>query len=97
MSFRVNIEDLAASGAAVTGHADDLAAALSAAADCIIAALPGWQGQSASALTSAAAGWSRASQELLARLSEHAEALHLSAAEFWAYEQRGAQTLDPTG
>lgn len=94
MSLRMSIEDLAASGLAVTSHAENLAAALAGAADCIDAALPGWQGQSAAALTAAAANWSRASQVLLARLSEHAEALHVSAAEFWDHERRSAQALD---
>lgn len=97
MTLRVNIDGLTAVGAAVSSHAEDLAAAVAGAADCIAAALPGWQGHSADALTSAAASWSRASQVLLTRLSEHAQGLQTSAAEFALQDQRGAQALGATG
>lgn len=95
MSLRVNVDDLASAGVSVRAQGEDLAAALASAADCIVAALPGWQGQSAAALTAAAASWSRASQVLLTRLGEHAEALHIGAAEFRAQDHRGTQTLSP--
>lgn len=95
MSFKVDIEDLAAAGVSVTEYGEDLAVALASAADCMIAALPGWQGQSAAALTAAAANWSRATRALLTRLGEYAEALQIGAAEFRAQDQRGAQALDP--
>lgn len=95
MSLRVNADDLAAAGTTVAGHGEDLAVLLAGAADCIVAALPGWQGESASALTAAAASWSRASQVLLSRLGEHADALGVCAAEFRAEDQSGAQALNP--
>ena len=94
MSLRVSIEDLAASGVAVTGHGEDLAVAHAAADGRIDAALPGWQGQSAAALAAKAATWTHDSRTLLARLSDHAQGLHTSAAEFWAHEQRSAQALN---
>ena len=58
MSLEVIIEDLAASGVAVTGHGEDLAVAHAAADGRIDAAQPGWQGQSAAALAATAAQWS---------------------------------------
>lgn len=94
MSLRVSIEDLAASGTAVTGHGEDLAVAHCAADARIDAARAGWQGQSAAALTAKAAQWTSVSTALLARLSDHAQALHTSAAEFWEHEQRSAQALE---
>lgn len=93
MSLGVNVEDLDAAGVSVAGHGENLAALLGGAADCIVAALPGWQGQSATALTAAVASWCRASHVLLSRLSEHADALHVSAAEWGAMDQRDANAL----
>lgn len=96
MSFRVSIEDLAASGVAVAGYGEDLAVAHAAADARIAAAQPGWQGRSAAALAVKAARWASISTELLARLSDHAQALHTGAAELWDHEQRSAQALDPS-
>jgi uncharacterized protein YukE len=95
MSLRVDIEGLLVAGVSVTDHGEDLAVALASAADCIVAALPGWQGQSAAALTAAAENWSRASRALLTRLGEHADALHISAAQCQTQDQHGAQALSP--
>ena len=94
MSLEVNIEDLASSGLAVTGHGEDLAVAHAAADGRIDAAAPGWQGRSAAALSAKAAQWTQDSGTVLARLSDQAQALHTSAAEFWAHEQRSAHALN---
>ena len=94
MSLRVTIEDLAASGTAVTGHGEDLAVAHCASDARIDAAQPGWQGESAAALAAKVATWSQNSAALLARMRDHAHGLHTSAAQFWDHEQRSAQALD---
>jgi len=94
MSLQVFIEDLAAAGVAVTGHGEDVAVAHTAADGRLDAAQPGWQGQSAAALTAKTAQWAEDSRALLARLSDHAQGLHTSAAEFWAHEQRSTQALN---
>ena len=93
MSLRVNIEDLAASAVAVTGLAEDVASRHSAADDRIDAAQSGWQGQSAATLADRAQQWLQDGRDGVARLSDHAQALHTSASEFWAHEQRSAQAL----
>ena len=90
MTLRVNIEDLVVSAAAVSGHGEDLAVAHAVADGRIDAAAPGWQGRSAAALAATAAQWSQDSRTLLARLSDHAQSLHTTAAEFYAHEQRSA-------
>jgi len=94
MALQVNIEELAAAGVAVTGHGEDVAVAHTVADGRIDAAQPGWQGQSAAALAAKTAQWAADSRALLARLSDHAQGLHTSAAEFWAHEQRSTQALN---
>lgn len=94
MSLRVSIEDVVASAAAVGALGEQMASAHNAADGRIDAALAGWQGRSAAALTAKAEQWAQDSRALLARLSEHAQALHTSAAELWAHERRGAHALD---
>lgn len=97
MSLRVSIEDLAACGLAVTAHGEDLAAAHTAADGRIDAAMSGWQGRSAAALCARAAQWSQHSRALLARIGDHAQALHTGTAQLRAHEQRSAQALARQG
>lgn len=94
MSLHVEIEALAAAGVAVAAHGEDLAARHAAADHRIDAALAGWQGRSADALAGKAAQWTQDSRTLLARLSDHCQALHTGAAQFGEHEQRSAAALD---
>lgn len=93
MSLRVNIEDLAASGVAVTGHGEDVAAKHAAAASRIDAAQSGWQGASALAMTALSEQWLATTATLVTRLSDHAQGLHASAQGFTEMEQRNSQAL----
>jgi len=94
MSLRLGIEDLVASGVAVTGYGEDLALRHVTADGRIHAAHPGWQGQSAAALAAKADMWRQDSRVLMDRLSAHAEVLHDSANRFWDDEQRSVAALD---
>ncbi len=93
MSIEVDWADLVASGVAVTACGEDLAAGHLAADVRIDAAAAGWRGQSAAALGALADRWAASTEGLLARLREHATALHLSAAGFAEHEQRAAAAL----
>jgi uncharacterized protein YukE len=94
MSLGVSIEDLSASGVAVTGLGEDMAAR-HAAADCRIdAAHAGWQGLSAATLSARSDSWLATTNALLARLSDHAQGLHTSAQSFCEMEQRHSQALE---
>ncbi|SBS77677.1 conserved hypothetical protein [uncultured Mycobacterium sp.] len=93
MSLRVNIEDLAASGVAVTNHGEDVAAQHAAAASRIDAAQAGWQGASALAMTALSEQWLATTAGLVTRLSDHAQGLHTSAQGFAEMEQRNSQAL----
>ena len=93
MSVEVDWADLVASGVAVTACGEDLAAGHLAADGRIDAATAGWRGQSAAALGALADRWAASTEGLLARLREHATALHLSAAGFTEHEQRAAAAL----
>lgn len=96
MSLEVHVSDLTelvASGLAVTACGEDLAAGHAAADGRIDAAAAGWRGQSAAALGALADRWAASTEALLARLREHATALHLSAAGFAEHEQRAAAAL----
>ncbi|WP_328352738.1 WXG100 family type VII secretion target [Mycobacterium sp. NBC_00419] len=93
MSLRVNIEQLAASGTAVTGHGEDVATKHAAAASRIDAAQAGWQGASAAAMELLAAQWVGTTSALVTRLSDHAQGLHTSAQGFAEMEQRNSQAL----
>lgn len=94
MSLRVNAEDVAASGVAVTGHGEDVAMKHAAAASRIDAAQAGWQGTSALAMTTLSELWVATTGALLTRLSDHAQALHTTARGFAAMEQRHSQALE---
>jgi uncharacterized protein YukE len=93
LSVDVDWADLVASGAAVTACGEDLAAGHAAAAGRIDAASAGWRGQSAAALGALADRWVTGTEGLLARLRDHAIALHASAAGFAEHEQRAAAAL----
>ncbi len=93
MSVEVDVTDLVASGVAVTACGEDLAARHLAADGRIDAASAGWRGQSAAALAALADQWMASTEALLARLRDHAAALHLSAAGFTEHEQRAAAAL----
>lgn len=93
MSLRVNIEDLVASGVAVTGHGEEVATTHAAGANRIDAAQMGWQGVSAAAMTVLSEQWSATTAALLSRLSDHAQGLHSSAQGFAEMEQRHSQAL----
>ena len=96
MSLEVHVSDLSelvASGLAVTACGEDLAAGHAAADARIDAAAAGWRGQSTAALGALADRWAAGTEALLARLREHAAALHLNAAGFAEHEQRAAAAL----
>ena len=93
MSIEVDWADLVASGVAVTACGEDLAAGHLVADGRIDAAAAGWRGQSAVALGALADRWAASTEALLARLREHATALHLSAAGFAEHDQRAAAAL----
>lgn len=97
MALDVNIEDLVASGVAVTGHGEDMAAKHCAADSRIDGAQGGWQGRSAAAMTTRMAAWSATTTTLLTRLSDHAQGLHTSARCFCEMEQRHADALTEPG
>ena len=79
MSLEVNVSDLVASGVAVTGLGEDLAARHVTADGRIDAAMPGWQGLSAAAMAGMAEHWTATTGVLLARLCDHAQALDAAA------------------
>lgn len=94
MSLVVDLGDLVASGVAVSGVGEDVAAAHQTADGRIESALPGWRGASAVAMAALAGEWASSTHALLVRLSDHAAALHASAAAFDRHEQQAASTLD---
>lgn len=93
MSLRVVVENLVASAVAVSGHGEDLAAAWVAADGRVDAAQSGWQGRSAAALAGLAERWAAEGRSVVTRMGEHAVRLHVSAREFWAQDQGGAEEL----
>ena len=94
MSLEVDLGDLVASGASVSGLGEDLAAQHFAADGRIDAALPGWQGLSATAMGATAEHWTATTGALLARLCDHAQALDAAAEAFADHEHRSAAALD---
>ena len=97
MALDVNIEDLVASGVAVTGHGEDMAAEHCTSDSRIDGARGGWQGLSAAAMTTRMAAWSATTTTLLTRLSDHAQGLHTSAQCFCEMEERHAEALRAPG
>lgn len=97
MSLRANIEDLAASGIALSGHGEDVAVKHAAAAGRIDAALAGWNGASALAMSALSEQWLTTTSALLTRLSDHAQGLHASAEGFAEMEQRNSESLTAPG
>lgn len=93
MSLWVVIEDLVASGVAVTGLGEELVAVHAAADRRVDDALPGWQGRSADGLASLAARWTSEGRAVVLRLVEHAEALGECARQLWAQDRDGAGEL----
>jgi uncharacterized protein YukE len=76
MTLRVSIEDLVASGLAVTDHGENVATAHAAADGRIETARAGWQGLSAAALATKSVAWTQTTSALLTRMSDHAQGLH---------------------
>lgn len=97
VSLRVKVEDLAASGAAVSGHGEDVAVKHAAAAGRIDAALAGWNGASALAMSALSEQWLTTTSALLTRLSDHAQGLHASAEGFAEMERRHSEALAAPG
>ncbi len=94
MSLQVNIGDVAASAAAVVGHGEDVATAHEAAASRVDAALTGWHGASALAMSALSDQWLTTTAALLNKLSDHAQGgLHASAEGFAEMEQRHSEAL----
>ncbi|BBZ75759.1 hypothetical protein MANY_10960 [Mycolicibacterium anyangense] len=93
MSLSVNISDVVVSGVAVSGHGEELAMAHAAAANRIDAALTGWNGASALAMSAVCEQWLGATGALLTKLSDHAQGLHASAEAFAEMEQRNSEAL----
>jgi uncharacterized protein YukE len=92
--LKANIEHLATSGVAVTGHGEDLAAQHSAADGRIEAAQRGWQGLSAVAMSARTEAWRSTTSALLARMSDHAQGLHSTALEFVEMESTNAEIFE---
>ncbi|WP_264001697.1 WXG100 family type VII secretion target, partial [Mycolicibacterium gadium] len=97
MSLQVNIGEVAASAAAVVGHGEDVATKHAAAAARIDAALTGWHGASAVAMSALSDQWLSTTAALCDRLSDHAQGLHASAEGFVEMEQRHSETLAAPG
>jgi uncharacterized protein YukE len=97
VALKVSIEDLVASGVAVTGHGEDVAMKHCTADTRIETAHGGWQGRSAASLTLRMAAWSTTTTALLTRLSDHAQSLHTCAQEFCAMEEHHAEALKEPG
>jgi WXG100 family type VII secretion target len=93
VSLRVNVEHLAASGVAVTGHGEDVASKHAAATNRIEDAQAGWQGASAVAVTALSEKWVLRTSALVTRLSDHAQGLHANALGFAEMEQQNSQAL----
>ena len=93
MSLQVDIGEVAASATAVIGHGEDVATAHAAAASRIDAALAGWHGASALAMSALSEHWLMTTGALLSRLSDHAQGLHASAEGFAEMELRHSEAL----
>ncbi|WP_194163432.1 WXG100 family type VII secretion target [Mycolicibacterium sp. P1-5] len=93
MSLQVNIGDVVASAAAVIGHGEDVATTHAAVASRIDAALTGWRGASALAMSALSEQWLTTTTALCTRLSAHAQGLHASAEGFAEMEQRHSEAL----
>ncbi|WP_099021119.1 WXG100 family type VII secretion target [Mycolicibacterium palauense] len=94
MALRVNIEDLIASGVAVTGHGEDVAMRHADADGRVEVAQGGWRGASAAALAAKSAAWLQTTGTLLTRMSDHAQGLHTSAQCFCEMEEGGSRALE---
>jgi uncharacterized protein YukE len=94
VALRVNIEDLVASGVAVTNHGEEVAARHAAADSRVEAAQFGWQGLSSAALSACAESWRTTTSTLLTRMSDHAQGLHGSAHAFAEMEYTNSQALE---
>lgn len=97
MALNVNIDDLVASGVAVTGHGEEVATKHCAADSRMERARGGWQGQSAASMSLRMTAWSATTTALLTRLSDHAQGLHTCAQQFWSMEERHADALKVPG
>jgi uncharacterized protein YukE len=97
MAFRVNLEQLAASAAQVTNHAEDLAASHLAADNQIATAQAGWIGRSAEALAYRAPLWAANSTALVTRMGDHANDFYSCGQAFSATEDLNVATLKSCG
>lgn len=92
-TLRANVEELVASGVAVTNHGESMATAHAAADGRIESAQTGWQGTSAAALAVKSAAWATTTGTLLTRMSDHAQGLHTGAQGYAEGEERSSQTM----
>ena len=97
MALKVNIEDLVASGVAVTGHGEAIAMKHCTADTRMEGAQGGWRGRSAASMTLRLASWSATTAALLTRLSDRSQGLHTCSQEFYAMEERHAEALKVPG
>lgn len=95
--LRVVVEDLLASGVAVTGSGEDLAAAWAASEAGLHAARPGWQGRSGMAVAALGERWAEHSRAAVVGLGDLAEGLFAAARAFRLNEQGGAEELSSPG
>ena len=93
MSFRVNVEELAAAAGVVSGLGEELAAACAAADSSVERSLAGWRGLSAVALAERVSDWASVTAALVGRLAEFAAALRVSAYSLSAWDEQGADAL----
>jgi len=92
-TLRANVEDLAASGVAVTNHGETMATAHAAADSRIAGAQVGWQGASAAALAAKSVAWTTTTGTLLTNMSDHAQGLHTGAQGYAQGEERSSQVM----
>jgi WXG100 family type VII secretion target len=97
MTLRVNLEDMVGSALHVSGQGEDLAAAHLESDNQIESAHAGWQGTSAAAMSSKIAAWAQTSAQILGRVADHAQGLHMSAQAFADNEQENSQVLAELG
>lgn len=95
--IRVRPEDLEASGLAVDRHVVDVEAGHARADARIQTAQAGLVGMSAAAVEVKLAEWQATTQELTARLADHAEAFHASGVDFDATDIGEAQAIGAVG
>lgn len=93
---RAHPEDLATSAVSVHGHAADVQLGHGAANARLMAAQAGLVGVSAAVFNAKVAVWQARSEAIVARLTDHADALAMTATEFTRTDVDGGQRIAAT-